>query len=357
MQAPTFAPPRPGPAGMAPPTVYPSGVSGAPPLKPASASPPGGSGVGFANPAGALPPPPPAMGMGALPSSAASGPPLPAGQVNFAAPSAAAASEGASSVLPSATAPPPVASVDGGGRATTPPHPGDVTAQVQSSSPVVATTANLSPGMAGLPFPGTTSSPPPPPPAAGASPQAAEGAGAVSTSAIMEPLSAGSCLPEDETPASKNEGVAGAGGARERATPPHSGAGGTPVGARPFSVVPVHVQKQEEADTAPTEPRRPDSAAGGRGDPVMTNVDLSSNFQSQVSVSGGEGSFQASEVGATLPSPPPAHPSSAPSSGRGAPPPSRPPVRYCSLYLSPVASVGGKRKKSTTIRFGFSFLI
>eukprot|EP00904_Undaria_pinnatifida_P011487 jgi/Undpi1/7469/HiC_scaffold_22.g09942.m1 len=249
-------------------------------------------------------------------------------RVNFAAPSAAAASEGASSALPSATAPPPVASVDGGGRATTPPHPGDVTAQVQSSSPVVATTANLSPGMAGLPFPGTTSSPPPPPPAAGASPQAGEGAGAVSTSAMMEPLSAGSCFPEDETPASKNEGVAGAGGARERATPPHSGAGGTPVAARPFSVVPVHVQKQEEADTAPTEPRRPDSAAGGRGDPVMTNVDLSSNFQSQVSVSGGEGSFQASEVGATLPSPPPAHPSSAPSSGRGAPPPSRPPGAY-----------------------------
>lgn len=328
MQAPTFDPPRPGAAGMAPPTAYPGGVGGAPPMQRGSNSPPlpGSSGVGFADPSAVLPPPP-AMGMGALPPAAptAPGPSVPAlgsAPVKFAGPTAAA-SGAAPSALPSTTAPVssgPTASAEGRGGSVTPTRPGDVSSQAQSSSPVVAA-ANFSPEIAGRTFPATGSQVEPPPPPPAGSPRSGAGGGAVSSSAMMEPVSTGLYFPEEETPAS-TESVTVAGGARE-ATPPNSGVS-TAVGGQPFSVVPVHVQ-QEEPD-ATEESLRPGSASVLGGDPVMTNVDLSSTFQGQATISGGEGSFQAGGMGAALPPPPPAHPSSAPSSGRGAPPPSRPPV-------------------------------
>lgn len=331
MQAPTFAPPRPGAAGMAPPAVYPGGVPGAPPMRSGSNSPPppGSSGVGFADPSAALPPPP-AMGMGALPSASPTapgpaGPALGSAPVKFAGPTGAA-SPAAPSGLPSTTAPLSAgraASAEGRGGTVTPPRPGDVTSRARSASPVMAAAANSSPEIAGRTFPGTGSQvePPPPPPAAAGSPRAGAGGDAVSSSSMMEPVSAGLLFPDDETPASA-EGVTVAGGAR-KASPPNSGLG-TAVGGQPFSGVPVDVQ-QEEVD-ATVEPLRPGSAAVLGGDPVMTNVDLSSAFQGQATVSGVEGSFQAGGMGAVLPPPPHAHPSSSPSSGRGAPPPSRPPV-------------------------------
>ena len=330
MQAPTFAPMRPAAAGMATPNVYPGGVGGAPPMQPGSNSPPplGGSVVGFADPSAALPPPP-AMGMGALPSAtpATPGRSLPAlgsAPVKFAGPTAAA-SGAATFALSSTTAPVssgPAASAEGGGGAVTPTRPGDVTSRAQSSSPVMAA-AKYSPETAGRTSPGTGSQVEPPPPPAAGSPRTGAGGDAVTSSAMMEPVSAELYFPE-ETPAS-TEGVTDAGGARE-VTPPNSGVS-TAVGGQSFSVVPVHVQK-EEPDAA-SEPLRPGSASILGGDPVMTNVDLSSTFQDQATISAGEGSVQAGGMGTALPPPPPAHPSSAPSSGRGAPPPSRPPVSLC----------------------------
>lgn len=333
MQAPTFDPPRP---------AYPGGVGGAPPMLRGSNSPPlpGSSGVGFADPSATLPPPP-AMGMGALPPAAptAPGPSVPAlgsAPVKFAGPPAAS-SGAAPPALPSTTAPVssgPTASAEGRGGPVTPTRPGEVSSQAQSSSPVVAA-ANYSPEISGRTFLGTGSQIEPPP---AGSPRSGARGGAVSSSAMMEPVSTGLYFPEEETPASTGS-VTVAGGARE-ATPPNSGVS-TAVSGQPFSVVPVHVQ-QEEPD-APEEPLRPGSASILGGDPVMTNVDLSSTFQGQATISGGEGSFQAGGMGAALPPPPPAHPSSAPSSGRGAPPPSRPPVSvgisngldvcYCPRFL------------------------
>lgn len=328
MQAPNFDPPRPGAAGMAPPTAYPGGVGGALPLQRGSnpPPPPGSSGVGFAAPSAALPPPP-AMGMGALPPAmpTAPGPSVPAlgpTPVKFAGP-AAASSGAVPTALPSTTEPVSSgtpASAEGGGGTVSPTRPGDATFRAQSSSPVVAA-ANYSPEIAGQTFPGTDSQAEPQPPPPAGSPRAGAGGDAASSSVLMEPVSAGRCFPEEATPAS-TEGVSVAGGTR-KTTPPNSGIS-TAVGGQPFSVVPVHV-RQEKPDT-PVEQVQPGSASILGGDPVMTNVDLSSTFQGQATISGGEGSFQAGGVGAALPPPPPAHPSSAPSSGRGVPPPSRPPV-------------------------------